>query len=100
MPPLRGDLSAQGVRAWRPEIERSPLFGSSERAQFSLEQSFTPHELEERVASTSFVAALPESDRAAFVGRVRGLTVALPEPFAFPYRTDVFLLERTDRSIE
>ena len=48
-----------------------------------------------RVASVSFVAALPESDRAAVLARVRALLARDPATrgrkiVELPYRTDVW----------
>lgn len=45
----------------------------------------------ERAASTSFVAALPDSPRAAALAEVATLVEGFAEPFAFPHVTDVHL---------
>ena len=90
----RGNLTPQREGRWRAPLAASPLFGEEERAEFRHEQAFTTEDLCERVASTSFVAAMPAEERAALLERVRALTVELEEPFAFPYETEVQLFPR------
>ncbi len=97
--PLRSAVVAQELGAWQADVKRSPLFGPAETARFAYVQTFTKRDLEERVASTSFVAAMSDADRAAFLARVRALAEGRSEPFSFPYRTDVLLLPRTVHSI-
>ena len=45
----------------------------------------------DRAASISYVAALPEPERARVLDAVRELGASLPERFDMPYRTDVYL---------
>lgn len=98
--PLRGEVESQELGAWRPFIEGSLLFGAAETATFAYVQRFTVRDLEERVASTSFVAAMSEADRAALLKRVRELARGRETPFPFPYRSDVWVVPRADPSIE
>jgi SAM-dependent methyltransferase len=93
--PLRGKLPAQLAGAWRAPVERSPLFAPSEERHFGYEQQFTTDDLCDRVASTSFVAALPPVDREELLVRVRALTHGVEEPFAFPYKTEVHVIPRS-----
>ena len=90
----RGTLTPQREGRWRAPLAESPLFGDEERAEFRYEQRFTTDDLCARVASTSFVAALPEDERSALLGRVRALAAGRQEPFPFPYRTEVQLFPR------
>jgi SAM-dependent methyltransferase len=90
--PLRGTMQWQQSVEWQPEVERSPFFGPIERRTFALEQQSTVDGLVERVGSTSFVATLPVAEREALLERVRTLATGVDEPFAFRYRTDVFVI--------
>jgi hypothetical protein len=51
--------------------------------------------LADRVASTSYIAALPDEQRADLLAEVRSLVAGFPERFTLPYRTDVFWCHRT-----
>jgi len=94
--PLRPESDAQ-AGAWREPLARSPLFGEPEEARFRHEQLFTVEGLCERVASTSFVAAMPTDEREELLDRVRALAAGVPEPFAFPYVTEVSVARRNAR---
>jgi hypothetical protein len=92
--PFRRDAGAESG-AWREPFARSQLFGGLEEARFRHEQRLTVAGLCDRVASTSFVATLPERERQALLGRVRALASGLDEPFPFPYVTEVYLARAT-----
>ena len=90
-----------GYRAgdWRRAFERTALFTPLEQAQFGLEHELTPDGVVARVASVSFVAALPDAARDEVLGRVRELLAEDPETrgratVLLPYRTDVYWCER------
>jgi SAM-dependent methyltransferase len=93
--PLRDGPPAQEEAAWRAPLDDSVLFGAVETRRFRYEQAFTPQDLVDRVHSTSFVAAMRPADRDELLVRVRALTHGLPEPFAFPYLTEVHTIPRT-----
>jgi len=90
----RGQLVPQREGRWRLPLAESRLFGDEERREFRLEQRFTADDLCARVASTSFVAAMPPGEREGLLGRVRELVGGREEPFSFPYRTEVPLFPR------
>jgi SAM-dependent methyltransferase len=92
---LRADVPAQEKRAWRAPLDASPLFGDREVRLFPYEQRFTADDLCDRVASTSFVAAMPAVEREELLARVRAIVHGVTEPFAFPYRTEVHVVPRT-----
>ena len=92
---VRDDIPGQITGAWREPLSRSELFGPATVGTFSYEQWFTTDDLCDRVASTSFVAALPPVDREELLVRVRALAHGVPEPFAFPYETEVHLIPRS-----
>jgi SAM-dependent methyltransferase len=93
--PLRGWVIAQQEGRWRPPLAETPLFGDVEVRSFPYEQRFTTDDLCDRVASTSFVAALPPVERDELLVRIRALTHGVPEPFPFPYVTEVDLVPRS-----
>jgi hypothetical protein len=70
-------------------------FGNRMTRQFPYAQSFTVTDLVERVASTSFVAAMPAVERDELLVRVRALVHGAREPFPFPYETEVEVFPRT-----
>ncbi len=94
--PWRRSVSAQ-EHAWRGPLERSPLFDSGERVDFHYDRPSTVADVVDRVASTSFVAALPQAERDELLARVRAVVLAqgLTEPFPFRYRTDVYAFPRS-----
>jgi SAM-dependent methyltransferase len=97
--PMRKDVPGQILGAWREPLERSTLFGPETVGEFRIEQQFTTDDLCDRVASTSFVAALPPVDREELLVRVRALTHGVAEPFPFPYKTEVHVIPRwSDRA--
>jgi hypothetical protein len=71
------------------------LFGPAIVGEFGYEQRFTTDDLCDRVASTSFVAALPAVEREELMVRIRALTHNLAEPFSFPYKTEVHVIPRS-----
>lgn len=68
---------------WRAPLAASPLFGEAEVRSFRISQQFTTQDLCDRVASTSFVAAMDPVDREELVVHVRALTHGVEEPFEF-----------------
>ena len=92
--PLRGETPLQQTGYWREPLERSPLFDAGEIRHFRYEQRFTTDDLCDRVASTSFVAAMSPAERDSLLARVRALTHGLEDPFPFPYLTEVHLYPR------
>jgi SAM-dependent methyltransferase len=92
--PLRGRLTAQREGKWRAPLAASPLFGEPETAEFRYEQQFTGDDLVDRVASTSFVAAMADHERRPLLDQVRALAAGRPEPFPFPYLTEVLINPR------
>jgi ubiquinone/menaquinone biosynthesis C-methylase UbiE len=79
---------------WREVVDASPLFGPGEKRSFPWKTAYTWAELSERLASVSFVAQLPESERAALLARVEDALEGEPEPLPFRYRTDVYVYPR------
>jgi SAM-dependent methyltransferase len=93
--PLREGVIDQLEGSWREALDASPRFGPLEVARFEIAQQLTADGVCERVASTSFVAAMPQAQREELLARVRGLVGERDEPVAFPYVTEVYLSRRT-----
>ena len=84
-PSLKGD-------AWRTAFERTTLFGPLEEHVFASEQVLDANGLAARICSISFIARLPEPERAGVPARARELTA--DGPVTIPYRTEVHLVDR------
>ena len=83
-PTLRGD-------AWRAAFERTSLFGPLEEHVFENEQVLDEDGLAARICSISFIAQLPEAERAGLLARARELTAG--GPVTVPYRTEVHVCD-------
>lgn len=97
--PLRGGAPRQAAGAWRKAFERTDLFGQLHRRHFRLAHEVDREAVVERVASISFVAALPAAERRRVFAEVRAmlaadLTTRGRERLVIPYRTGVYWCER------
>jgi ubiquinone/menaquinone biosynthesis C-methylase UbiE len=76
------------LQSWVEVLEASPLFGPLEQFSAAHEQWFDAEGLAERMGTVSYVARLPDDERADVLARLRALGEAQPEtPFPFRYRT-------------
>lgn len=74
------------LEGWRAELEPSGLFGPPETFESAFEQLFDAEGLAERIGTISYIARLPDEERAEVLARVRALGEAQPEtPFPFRY---------------
>ena len=80
---------------WRGAFEATTLFTPLEERDFPLEVTADAASLRDRVASVSFVAALPAPEKADLLARIDQITARLPERFPYPYRTYVYVCART-----
>ena len=95
MEPHRRDAPAYRSGAWREAFERTTLFGRLGHAAAGHVHRLPPEGVVARVASVSFVAALPEGEREAVLMEVRNLLATDPQTrgrdeIELPYRTDAF----------
>ena len=95
MEPHRGDAPAYRSGAWREAFERTALFGGLGHAEFGHVHRLPPEGVVARVASVSFIAALPVAERETVLAEVRDLLATDPDTrgrdeLELPYRTDVF----------
>lgn len=95
MEPHRGSAPAQRSGGWREPFERTALFEPLHHAELAHVHHLTPDGVVARVASVSFIAALPDAEREAVLGEVRALVATDPDTrdraqVDLPYRTDVY----------
>ena len=82
-----------------PRQDFGSLFTPLKELLFRQEQWVTRKGLLDTIGSRSYIAALSERERAALLARLNELTESMPEPFALPYVTEVFLCFRqTERA--
>jgi SAM-dependent methyltransferase len=79
-PTHRGD-------AWRAAFDSTELFGPLDEHVFPNDQLLDADGLAARIRSISFVARLPEAERAGLLARARHITA--DGPVRLPYRTEV-----------
>ena len=95
MEPHRGSAPRYGSDAWKEAFRRTEAFSPLRCAEFRHVHRLEPEAVVARVGSVSFVAALPERERAAVLADVRALLAHDPatrgrEVVELPYRTDVY----------
>lgn len=78
----------------------APGFGPLQEEVFRNNQPTTPDGVVDRVASTSFIAKLPDAERADVLDRIRSLVASHPETrdreaFDLPHLTRVYWCERS-----
>jgi SAM-dependent methyltransferase len=90
--PHRAEVPAHRSGEWRAAFERTTLFGALEEHTFPNEQHLDADGMADRIGSTSFVASLPEEERARVLGAAREL--ARDGPVTVPYRSEVMIAQR------
>jgi SAM-dependent methyltransferase len=85
---------------WRAAFDGAgELFGPLAETRFPHVHALTPDGVVDRVASVSFIAAMPQVERAAVLAEVRALLASHPDTAGRPtldlvYRTDLYWCER------
>lgn len=82
---------------WKGPLAETRLFDAVEHAHYTHTQHVAVDDFVAQVASWSWIAGLPELQRAAVLDDVRALLHAQAE-IAIPYRTDVYWTQRRPRS--
>lgn len=90
MEPHRGSAPRAASGAWREAFERAQFFDPLRQATFHNLHRLSDEGLVARVASVSFVAALPDDQRERVLAQVRDLLSARGPEVELPYRTDVY----------
>ncbi len=99
MEPYRGDVPSHRSMVWHP-FDTTDLFTPPENRSVPYRHETTRDGAVDRVFSTSFIAALPEPERARVREQVLRLLDEDPdigpsaERFTLPYRTDVYWCHR------
>lgn len=97
--PHRGDAPAYRTGAWREALERTDLFGPLGHAEMRHVHHLTPDAVVARIASVSFIAALPQAERDGVLADVREILATDPETrghaeVGLPYRADIYWTKR------
>jgi SAM-dependent methyltransferase len=83
-----------GGERWEDVVARCRAFSPVQRRELPYEQIVDEETLVDRVASTSYVATMPEAERAALLADVRAVAAGFPTTFPLPYRTFVYWCHR------
>jgi SAM-dependent methyltransferase len=92
--PYRADTPTHRGDRWRAAFGRTALFAPLEEHVFANEQRLDADGMEARVASISFIASLPDDERARVAEAARAL--AAGGPVTVPYRTELYVARRAD----
>lgn len=92
--PYHGDTPSHRRDEWRAPLAASDLFAPAGEVEVPYEQELDVEGVVDRVGSTSFIAGLPERERAGVLGRVRELASGWPEPLRLGYLTEAYVYER------
>jgi SAM-dependent methyltransferase len=92
--PYRRDTPAHYRGEWRQSVDSTALFAPAGALEVPLEQKLDADELVDRVGSTSFIAALPDSERADVVARVQAVAARNGGSVRLGYVTEAFAYER------
>ncbi|MHB8642903.1 MAG: class I SAM-dependent methyltransferase [Gaiellaceae bacterium] len=85
------------LASWQDDLAASRLFEPLDEFHAENEQLVDAVGLAERVGTISYVARLPDDERAVVLERVRAIGEAQPEHvFAFRYRSDAYVFSRRD----
>jgi hypothetical protein len=99
--PFRAGTPSHRAMRWREAFGRTEAFTPLVRTSFAYDHRTTPDKVLDRVLSISFVAALPDDERAAVAEGMRRVLGSDPATagrteLVFPYRTDVWVCDRKD----
>lgn len=92
--PHRSGVPAARTVPWREAMVAAPQLEPLGEERFANPQDLDAERLATRVASLSFVAALPAPRREALLDEVRRFAAGLPRRFTMPYTTVVTLHRR------
>jgi SAM-dependent methyltransferase len=85
-----GDTPRHRDGDWERVVHASPLFDPLASAELPNDQPQTPEGLVERAASTSFIAAMEESERRRLLDELARRAAALPRPIVLPHVCELF----------
>jgi SAM-dependent methyltransferase len=88
--PYRKDVPAYRTQEWRRAFVTSDWFGPLELRTYPFEHEVDAETMVERMASTSWIAVLPDPVRSGLLAQVRALFDGMPERFPVPYHTELW----------
>ena len=94
MEPLRGDTPSYHTGDWRRALEPAHLFTAGGEIQVPWRQPVDVDGVADRVASVSFIAALPDGERDRVLDRIRAVALEMEGPLALEYVAEVFVFDR------
>jgi SAM-dependent methyltransferase len=99
MDPYAGETPRYRTGEWRLAFDDTTLFSPLEARSFVHTQEGPPEMIVDRMASISFIAALPYDEHARVLAQTRELLATHPDTrgqktISFPYRADVFVCIR------
>jgi SAM-dependent methyltransferase len=102
MEPHSGDAPRYSTGEWKNAFAKRADFSTLEEAHFRSVQTCDWETVRDRVASVSFIAALPESARSHVLQQTRQVLLRHPQTsgntrYELPYRADVFWCRKRQR---
>jgi len=91
--PYRGDTPRRGHGTWRRVVEATALFAPLASTEVAFEQRHDVAGYVEHASSISYVAVLPDAERASLLSEVEAIGRHLGEPIVLPYVTELFAYE-------
>jgi ubiquinone/menaquinone biosynthesis C-methylase UbiE len=79
---------------WREAMDATARFAPLDTAELRHEQLLDADGVVDRVLSTSFIAALPDAERARVADRTRCVAAEFGDPVVLPYVTELFAYVR------
>jgi SAM-dependent methyltransferase len=92
--PYRRDTPAHYSGEWRESVACSELFTAVDELEVPVEQDLDADELVDRIGSTSFIAALPESEHAQVLARIRAVADGAGGRVRLGYVTEAYVFVR------
>ena len=92
--PYRGRAPTHYDEGWDEPIVSGGRFAATGELEVPFEQDFDADGLVDRVASISFIGALPDDERARVLDRVRALASDAGQPLRLGYTTETYVYER------
>jgi SAM-dependent methyltransferase len=92
--PYRGDTPAHYRGEWRQWVTTTALFTRVDELELPVEQDLDAEELVDRIGSTSFIAALPDAERARVLARVRAVATGAGGRVRLGYVTEAYVYVR------
>ena len=90
----RRDTPSHRSSRWREGVESTGLLREVASMELPFTYEVSRRVLVERIASTSFIAALPDSNKEEALNEARALAARFDEPIALPHTTELHCFER------